>query len=172
MMRYVALAAGALLTPSAASAQGALPPVEDIASDLAFRYCPLFLANKFPLNDNTQLDGLGFEGEIKTQPNARFGEIQYRAQNRNGLQFSFGGTVGKICQVLVVGNGSASVDAAMRKRVSKHFAPDPSETRVNTDGSRVETLMARVSENAVLKIQFVTRPSPPTAGFQMFMTDQ
>lgn len=171
MIVRAALVAAASLASPAASAQGSPGNLENLAYSLAYVQCPKFLSGQFPLTGNPRLEEDGFKGPVRTQQHDRFGELKHVTQTQGELTLAFGGQVGKICQLLLVGEGSAKVLASVRARVSPNLKPDPSETSTQADGSRVETLMARVNDKTVLKVQFLSRGLLPMAGFNMFMTD-
>jgi hypothetical protein len=106
-----AAAACALLLPSGAFAQSPAPgasagprkfTTDEIVADLAYGYCPLFLANSFSLT-GPELAERGFSPAIVKQPNPRFGEVQMVTAKRADGEVSFGGSPGQVCTVILTG---------------------------------------------------------------------
>ena len=74
MLRAFAAAASLLLLPAAATAQERQFSIEEIAADLAYGFCPLFLAGQFSLTA-PELAARGFGTAIVKQPHPRVGEM-------------------------------------------------------------------------------------------------
>ena len=115
-IRLLAAAAAAALLAAPASAQRTYG-YEEIASDLAYGFCPLFLAGMFPL-DSPQLAERGFGKEVATQPNPRFGEVSMVTVKRAEGTISFGGAAGKVCTVVATGNKRAAALARLRETMA------------------------------------------------------
>ena len=165
----IAAAACALLLPSAASAQPRSYEVAEIAGDLAYGFCPLFLANAFPLTD-PRLAERGFSPAIAKQPNARFGELQMVNAKRADGEVAFGGVPGKICTVVVIGDKRAAALARLRESMSwigLDFKPAP-HTGAKLPGVAVETFKAPV-DGQVLVVQLIEAGgATPSVSAQLF----
>jgi hypothetical protein len=171
-LRSIAAAAGAafLLSPGA-SAQPRSYEVAEIAGDLAYGFCPLFLANMFPLTD-ARLAERGFSPAIAKQANARFGELQMVSAKRADGEVAFGGVPGRICTVVVVGEKRGAALAKLRETLSwtgLDFKPAP-HTGAKLPGVTVETFKAPV-DGQVLVVQLIEAGgATPSVSAQLFGT--
>jgi hypothetical protein len=168
MHRYLAAALIALAAPAAA--QDA-PPIEDVASDAAFGFCPLFLAGRFGL-DAPELAQRGFGTEVETAPDERFGQLSVVTTERDDGRMAFGGATGKICIVVVDGPHRADVLSALRDRkdwtglaFEAVDAPDEAPDR------NVETFRAAVEGQALYLQLFEAETSVPIVVAQLFAMD-
>ncbi len=119
--RFIAAAAAcALLLSAGASAQKPAPgaaagprkfTTDEVVADLAYGYCPLFLANMFSLT-GPELAERGFSKDIVTQQNPRFGEIQMVTAKRADGEVAFGGSPGQLCTVILSGEEKKGVALA------------------------------------------------------------
>lgn len=152
------IAAAALLAAAPAAAQSIPDTTDGIAQDLAYGYCPLYLAGQFPLTGNDQLKALGFTGTEQTGPNPRFGEVHFVEQKRDDLTVTFGGVPDKVCQVNLIGGGAKEIVGKVRANLSMlpfDFKPDAANSG-DRNGAQVETLTADVQPGVIMGIQFVT----------------
>ena len=172
-MRRAVLAACALLLPAAAAAQDAQPPIEEIAADLAYGYCPLYLAEQFPLADNPKLTGFGF-GAVTTQQDPRYGAVTTVSAKSADGDLVFGGAPGKTCTIAATGRKRDAVIAKLRQSMSYmglDFKPVPNVT-AGVPGFTVETFKAPV-EAQFLFVQLIQGTTPvPTVSAQLFVTDK
>jgi hypothetical protein len=166
---FIAAAACALLLSPAASAQPRTYEVAEIAGDLAYGFCPLFLADSFPLTD-PRLAERGFSPAIARQPNPRFGELQMVNAKRADGEVAFGGVAGRICTVVVTGDKRAAALAKLREAMSwtgLDFKPAP-HTGAKLPGVTVETFKAPV-DGQVLVLQLIEAGgATPSVAAQMF----
>lgn len=88
------------LPATAAAAPSRDRPIDEIAADLAYGSCPLFLAAKFSLT-GPELGALGFTKTINKQPSP-MGEASFVVAKRPDGEISFGGVSGKVCTVVIV----------------------------------------------------------------------
>lgn len=158
---FALLLAGSLaLMPAAARAEDDKPfsaddffsqpreyTVEEIASDLAYGFCPLFLARQFGLDD-PQLAERGFGTDIETAPDERFSEINMVTAKREDGRIAFGGSKGKACILVIDGPQREAALTALRERMSwtgldfqPVDAPGPAVT-----GATIETFRAAVED--------------------------
>lgn len=169
LMSLAAAAAFALLLAPGASAQPRDYSVEEIASDLAYGFCPLFLANAFPLT-SPQLAERGFSPAIRKQQNPRFGQIEMVAAKRADGEIAFGGAAGKVCTVVVGGERRAAALARLRDSMSwtgLDFKPAP-HTGASLPGVKVETFKAPV-DGQMLYVQLIEAAAPvPSVMAQLF----
>jgi hypothetical protein len=172
--RAATAAAAAALTLSApAAAQPRQYGFAEIAADLAYGFCPLFLANQFAL-DAPQLAERGFAKTVHKQPSPRFGELQLVSVTRAEGEIGFGGVPGQVCTVIVMGSGRADALAHLRKTMpymGLPFAPAPVPDP-KTEGVTVEAFKAPV-ENQFLNVQLIEAAAPtPMVMAQMFATNE
>jgi hypothetical protein len=172
-----ALLAAALLALPTASAQSVPDTLDGVVTDLAYGYCPLFLAGQFPLTGNPKLTELGFTGAEQSAPNARFGSLKFVGQKRDGVDLSFGGVPDKVCQVNVIGAGAPAMLAKVRAKLNMlpyDFKPDTANSGRGANGASAETLMAKIDATTVMRVQFVqgSVQGSPIAGVQIFFMDQ
>lgn len=178
--RLLAAAACALLPPSAAAAQPAMPraldeqrPIDEDAADLAYGFCPLYLAGEFSLT-GPQLEARGFSKAVQKQPHPRVGEMEMVTSKRADGEIGFGGAAGKACTVVVTGSKREAVVARLRKNMAfmgldmkPTASPGP-----KIAGVTVETFKAPV-EGQVLYVQIVQATAPaPTVAAQLFVMDK
>ncbi len=175
MIGRIFLTAAALLLPAAASAQDAAKPIEEAAADLAYGFCPLFLAGQFPLTGNPQLTALGFGDTVEKQANARFGELQVVSARRADGELSFGGAPEKTCSVVVAGDKR---DAALKmlhtnmEYMGLDFKPATDAKVPTVPGVTVETFKAPV-EGQFLYVQLIQAGgATPIVSAQLFAMDQ
>lgn len=150
-----AVAGCALLLAPAASAQPREYEVAEIAGDLAYGFCPLYLANIFPL-DSPQLAERGFSPKVAKQAHPRFGELQMVSARRADGEIAFGGVAGKICTVVVTGDKRSAALAKLREAMSwggLDFKPTPN-TGATLPGVTVETFKAPV-DGQMLYLQLI-----------------
>ncbi|HEU0135390.1 MAG TPA: hypothetical protein VFR28_11255, partial [Allosphingosinicella sp.] len=83
-----------------AAAQVREQPIGEIAADLAYGFCPLFLAGQFSLT-GPELAQRGFGKTIVKQPHPRVGEMSLVGAKLPDGQIQFGGASGKACTVIV-----------------------------------------------------------------------
>ena len=166
-------AAAALLLASAAPAQPREYGYEEIASDLAYGFCPLFLAGQFPLN-SPQLAERGFGTAIEKQPNPRFGELEVVTLKRADGEIAFGGAAGKVCTVVLGGGKRAAALEKLRETMSwtgLDFKPVPNHVAPPA-GVEVETFRAESGAQA-LYVQLIEAGGPtPAAMAQLFVMDK
>ena len=165
----IAAAGLALIVPAAASAQPRTYELAEIASDSAYGFCPLFLADQFPLTD-ARLAERGFSAAIARQPNPRFGELQMVAAKRADGEVAFGGVPGKICTVVVTGEKRGAALAKLRETMSwtgLAFKPAP-HTGAKLPGVKVETFKAPV-DGQFLVVQLIeSGGATPAVSAQLF----
>jgi hypothetical protein len=165
-------------TPAAAAAQVREQPIDEVAADLAYGFCPLFLAGQFSLT-GPELAERGFGKTVTKQPHPRIGEMNLVGAKLPDGQIQFGGAAGKACIVIV--NAPKSTRATVLARLRKNMAfmgldfkpaasPGPSVPALK--GATIETFKAPV-ENQILYLQHVQMDDP--AGVvvaQLFATDK
>ena len=169
-LRFLAAAAGfALLLPAGAVAQPRQYSTEEIAADLAYGFCPLFLADSFPLTA-PQLAERGFAPAVARQQNPRFGEIRMVTAKRADGEVAFGGAAGKVCSVVVSGAKRGAALAKLRETMSwtgLDFKPAP-HTGAAIPGVKVDTFKAAV-DGRFLYVQLIETGGPiPAVSAQLF----
>lgn len=174
MLRPLAAIAGALLASTAAGAQDRpQPTIASAAADLAYGYCPLFLAEQFPLNA-PQLARYGFGTAVEKRPDARFGELSMVAAARDDGQLAFGGVSGKVCTVVISGPQGDSALELLRERMPSTGLTFKS---VPYDGPSLPRTMIEVFqapiEGQFIYVQLIQNFGPaPAAIAQLFVTDE
>jgi hypothetical protein len=173
MLLHAFAAAALMLAPASGGAQEREFAIDEIASDLAYGFCPLFLAGRFSLTA-PELAERGFGTKIAKQPNARFGEMETVLAERPDGDVVFGGVSGKVCSVVI---GRANRDALLAKlRGSMSFmgldfkaAP---EGVAKVPGIEVETFKAPV-EGQMLYVQLISAGGPtPIVAVQLLAGEE
>jgi hypothetical protein len=174
VLRAFALAAVGLLASPAAAAQERVVPLAEIASDLAYGYCPLFLAGQFPLTGNPKLTAFGFGSVIEKRQDARFGEYQTVTLKRADGEVAFGGASGKACSVVIAGAQRQAALAKLRETMSwmgLDFKPVPNAAAAPA-GVTVETFRAPVDAQ-FLNVQLIQiAGATPAVVAQLYATDK
>jgi hypothetical protein len=175
-MSRIFAAALLLSLPAAAAAQVRDQPIDEIAADLAYGICPLFLAGQLSLT-GPELAERGFGTTVTKQPHPRVGEMSIVEAKRPDGEIAFGGASGKACTVVVKApKARAAVLARLRTSMAymgldfkPAAAPGPSLA-----GISAETFKAPV-ENQFLYLQLVQVGGPSGTGpvvAQLFATDK
>jgi hypothetical protein len=173
-LHLLAAFAGALLLSPAAAAQPRQYEMAEIAGDLAYGFCPLFLADAFPL-DSPQLAERGFGPAISKQAHPRFGELQMVGAKRADGDVAFGGVAGKICTIVITGEKREAALARLREAMSwggLDFKPAPHKG-ATVAGVKVETFKAPV-DGRMLYLQLIEAsvgPAPSVIA-QLFGMDE
>ncbi|UZK65926.1 hypothetical protein [Sphingomonas sp. M1-B02] len=172
MWRRLALAACALLLPAAAATQDVKPAIDQVSADLAYGYCPRFLAGQFALADNPRLVAFGFAPIVEKAPNPRFGELQMVTANRADGEISFGGAPQKVCSVVVTGANRDKALARLRSGMAQMGVPFKADlTNTGDRGAvKLESYKGRV-DGQMLNVQLIQAGVPePTVVAQLFVT--
>jgi hypothetical protein len=163
--------AAAALALAAAAQDG--PAIEEVAADLAYGYCPLFLAGQFPLTGNPQLERFGFASEITAAEVPRMGRIETVTARRADGEIGFGGAPERLCNVTIRGERREAVLARLRRDMPMMgivFAPDPAQTG-DRGGVSVESFKGRADAATMLNVQFLQAGGPvPMVSVQLFAT--
>lgn len=167
-------AACALMLSAAAPAQfDEQRPIDEDAADLAYGYCPLYLAGQFSLT-GPFLESRGFDKTIRKQPHPRVGEMEMVSSKRADGELGFGGAVGKACTVVVTGPKREAALTRLRKSMAfmgldLQPTADPGPA---VDGLAVETFKAPVA-GQMLYVQLVQATAPiPIVAAQLFVMDK
>lgn len=173
------LAAASLLSlPAAAAAQVREQPIDEIAADLAYGFCPLFLAGQFSLT-GPELEQRSFGKKVTKQPHPRIGEISLVEAKLPDGQIEFGGRAGKACTVVVHTTRSTRATVLARLRSSMAFmgldfkpAASPGPSVPMPAGTTIETFRAPI-EKQFLYLQHIHMPDPTgVVVAQLFATDK
>jgi hypothetical protein len=170
-----ALAAGALClpAPAAAAAQDRQWPIDEIAADLAYGYCPLFLAGQFSLT-GPELAERGFAPAVQTQPHPRMGEISMVSAKRPDGEIAFGGAPGKTCTVVVNGPKRGAALARLRESMAYMGLDFAATANIGPDvpGVAMQTFKAPV-DGQQLYVQLFDAGGPtPVVMAQLFVTEE
>lgn len=173
MLRSLAAAACLLLSPTAAAAQDRQWPIEELASDLAYGFCPLYLAGQFSLTA-PELAERGFGTTVLKQPHPRVGEMSLVSARRPDGDIAFGGAPGKACTVVIAGPKREAVLARLRETMSYmglDFRP-AANPGSSLAGVTVETFKAKVDAQ-MLYVQLVQAGGPtPSVAAQLFAMEE
>lgn len=161
------------LLPATALAQDRQWPIEEMATDLAYGFCPLYLAGQFSLT-GPELAERGFGPDVRKQPHPRVGEMSIVSARRPDGEIAFGGAPGKACTVVVAGPKREAVLAKLREAMSwmgldfqPTANPGPEVPRVTA-----ETFRAPVDAQ-MLYVQLVQADGPPpSVAAQLFAMDK
>jgi hypothetical protein len=165
----IAAAGCALLLAAAASAQPRSYEIPEIAGDLAYGFCPLFLADMFPLDD-PRLAERGFSPAVAKLANARFGELRMVSARRSDGEVAFGGVPGRICTVVVTGDKRSAALAKLREAMSwtgLAFKPAP-HTGAKLPGVAVDTFKAPVHGQTLVLQLIQSGGATPAVSAQLF----
>jgi hypothetical protein len=174
MLRPLAAAACALMLSAPAAAQlDGQRPIDETAADLAYGYCPLYLAGRFPLT-GPLMESFGFGKTIEKRPHPRVGEMEMVTSKRSDGELAFGGAVGKACTVVVAGPNRAAALARLRKSMA--FMGLDMKPAANPGpkvaGLAAETFKAPL-EGQMLYVQFIQASTPaPVVAAQLFVMDK
>lgn len=138
--------------------------IEEIAADLAYGFCPLYLAGQFPLTGNPMLDERGFGEDINRTPDARFGELEQVTAIRPDGNIAFGGVTDKVCSVTVTGADFETVSARLRSDMAfmgLDFQPDTANSG-DRGFAKLETFKAPV-DGQMLYVQLAQTTGPEPA---------
>jgi hypothetical protein len=181
--RALILSVAALAAAPAAAQPGTVPavreqPIDEIAADLAYGFCPLVLAGQFSLT-GPELEQRGFGKRVAKQPHPRVGEMSLVEAKLPDGRIEFGGAAGKACTVVV--HTTRSTRAAVLARLRSNMAymgldfkpaASPGPSVPIPAGSTIETFRASV-EKQFLYLQHVHMPDPTgVVVAQLFATDQ
>jgi hypothetical protein len=181
-MRTIAAAAllFLLLSPPGgrAPAQGRGQPIDEVAADLAYGLCPLFLAGQLSLT-GPELAGRGFGTTILKQPHPRIGEMNLVNARLADGEIAFGGAAGKACTVVVKSPRRAAVLSTLHRNMAYTGldfkpAPAPGPAVAGVPSSAIETFKAPAG-GQFLYVQLVSVSGPGGAGpvvAQLFVTDR
>ena len=173
MVRTLAVGACVLLSGAPALAQDRQWPIEELASDLAYGFCPLYLAGQFSLT-GPELEQRGFGKTVVKQPHPRVGEMSLVEAKRGDGSIAFGGAAGKACTVVVQAADRAAVLARLRSNMAfmgLGFQPT-ANVGPALPGVKVETFKAPV-DTQMLYLQLVQAEVPtPTVAAQLFAMDK
>jgi hypothetical protein len=173
MAGAVAAAAALLLAPPAAADLRAQQPIEEVAADLAYGLCPLFLAGQLPLT-SSELSSRGFSSTVQTSPHPRFGEMSIVEAKRPDGQLAFGGVSGKACTVVVQSANRGAVLAKLRSSMALTGLAFVKSANVSADapGATVETYSAPVDKQRLV-LQLIQAGGPtPVLAAQLFVMDK
>ncbi|HEX9947740.1 MAG TPA: hypothetical protein VGA98_09380 [Allosphingosinicella sp.] len=164
MLRTFA-AALLLSLPAAAAAQVREQPIDQIAADLAYGYCPLFLAGQFSLT-GPELAQRGFGKAIFTQQHPRVGEMSLVEAKLPDGRIQFGGAAGQACTVVAQAPKSTRDAVLARLRANMAFmgldfkpAASPGPSVPALAKAKVETFRAPV-EKQFLYLQHIQMDDP------------
>jgi len=167
------VAAQSLASAAPASAQPREYGFAEIAADMAFGFCPLFLAGQFPLT-SPELAARGFAAEIQKQANSRVGELQVVSVKRAEGEITFGGAPAKVCTVVIMGSGRDAALAHLREAMSYgglDFKP-VAHNGPQIEGLTVEAFKAPI-EGQFLNLQLIRGGGPtPMVMAQMYVTEE
>lgn len=173
MLRSLAAALSLLLAPAAAPAQDRTWPIDEMAADLAYGFCPLFLAGQFSLT-GPELAERGFGTTIAKQPHPRVGEMSLVSARQADGAIAFGGASGKACTVVVTSPKRSEVLARLRQSMAYmglDFQPADSPGPA-VAGVAVETFKAPAGPQ-ILYVQLIqTGGSDPSVAALLFAMEQ
>ena len=182
MLRFAAAAACALMLPAAASAQASKPlefdaprPIDEDAADLAYGFCPLYLAGQFSLT-GPLLESRGFGKTISRQPHPRVGEMEMVSSKRADGELGFGGAAGKACTVVVTGPKRDAALTRLRKNMAFMGLDMKPAANPGPDaaGVAVETFKAPMPiGDQMLYVQLIRASAPiPVVAAQLFVMER
>lgn len=153
-------------------------PIGEVAADLAYGFCPLFLAGQFSLT-GPELAERGFGKTVARQPHPRVGEMNLVEAKLPDGQIQFGGAAGKACTVIVRAPKSTRAAVLAKLRSNMAFmgldfkpaaAPGPGVPALK--GAAIETFKAPIDKQ-FLYLQHVQMDDPAgIVAAQLFATDK
>ena len=173
MKRAILASACLLLAAAPAAAQPREWPIDEMAADLAYGFCPLYLAGRFSLT-GPELAERGFGGTVSRQPHPRVGEMETVSARHKDGELAFGGAPGKACTVVVSGAKRPEVLARLRSNMAfmgLDFRPvaDPGPS---VAGVTAQSFEAPV-DGQMLYVQLIQAEAPvPTVAAQLFAMEK
>lgn len=173
---WALVAAGTVLAATPASAQWGERtfPIEEIAADLAYGFCPLYLAGQFSLTGNPMLAERGFAEEVSRTPDPRFGEVEQVKAARPDGTAAFGGIPGQLCNVTITGADAETVATRLKSDMAIMgiaMQPDPASSGERADG--MVAAFKGALEGQVLHLQIARTEAPEAAIVaQLYVTAQ
>jgi hypothetical protein len=173
MVRPFVAAAGLLLASAPAGAQQREWPIDEMAADLAYGFCPLYLAGQLPLTA-PELAERGFGATVSRQPHPRVGEMETVSARHKDGELTFGGAPGKACTVVVSGPKRPETLAKLRSSMAYmglDFQP-AANPGPGVAGVTAESFKAAV-DGQMLYVQLVQAKVPvPTVAAQLFAMEK
>ncbi|HEY5723919.1 MAG TPA: hypothetical protein VIT45_16540 [Allosphingosinicella sp.] len=162
-----------LLASAPAEAQQREWLIEEMAADLAYGFCPLYLAGQFSLTA-PELAERGFGATVSRQPHPRVGDLETVSARHKDGEVVFGGAPGKACTVMVSGPKRPETLAKLRSSMAfmgLDFQPAPSPGPA-VAGVTAESFRAPV-DGQMLYVQLVQTDVPvPTVAAQLFAMEK
>lgn len=163
------IASTAPAQPGKGPAQASQSDLAEMASDLAYGVCPLFLAGRFPLTTPLLAQrGFGTTTQKRTHPS--FGDLQMVSAKRNDGEISFGGLANKVCIVVATGEKRDAVLEKLRGNMfgtGLAFEPVPHSGPEFPDVT-IETFRAPVQDHAIYLQLIQARGATPSVTAQIF----
>lgn len=145
----------------------------EIAADLAYGLCPLFVSGLLDLKTDHMLAERGFSDEVTVRPSESHGEIAEVAAIRPDGSIHFGGAAGRLCNVTVNGGDSDAVLARLHANMPLmgiDLQPDPANSRTS-DTTTLEAFAGPVGDQ-ILHLQLArVETSSPSIIAQLYVTD-
>jgi hypothetical protein len=172
MLAPLAAATALLLAPTGAELR-AQQPIDEVAADLAYGLCPLFLAGQLPLT-SSELGDRGFSSTIHKSAHPRFGEMSIVEAKRPDGELGFGGVSGKVCTVVVQSAKHAAVLTRLRSAMTLTGLAFSKVPNVSADvpGATVETYSAPVEKQRLYLQLIEAGGSTPVLAAQLFVMDK
>jgi len=174
MRRSAALLAGSLaLLPTAAGAEQPWErsyTIDEIAADLAYGLCPLYLAGQLPLTGNAMLTERGLSDKVSRQASPRFGEMEQVEGIRPDGKVAFGGVPGKVCSVTVTDAQLDLISARLHRDMNLMGIPfKPEPLRVQNGGKTKVEVFKGPLDGKMLYVQLIRMQAPkPAIVVQLF----
>lgn len=176
LLRAAALAFAAAAVPAAAQVRE--QPIGETAADLAYGFCPLFLAGQFSLT-GPELAQRGFGKTVVTQPHPRVGQMSLVEAKLPDGRIQFGGAAGKACTVVVDAPQSTRPAVLARLRSNMAFmgldfkpAASPGPAVPALAGATIETFRAPVDQQFLYLQHIQMGGSAGVVVAQLFVMDK
>jgi hypothetical protein len=173
MLRPLLAAASILFASAPVAAQPREWPIDEMAADLAYGFCPLYLAGQFSLT-GPELAERGFGATVSKQPHPRVGEMETVSARHKDGELAFGGAPGMACTVVVSGPRRQEVLVRLRSNMAfmgLDFQP-VSNPGPSVAGVTAESFKAPV-DGQMLYVQLIQAEAPvPTVAAQLFAMEK
>ncbi len=173
----LAMFLGAAVSASAAAQEQAPQPIEALAADLAYGFCPQFMSGEAVLDANADLIARGFPAEAQRGVDASLPEFVQLVQARGDGEISVSGVPQSLCRVFVIGDSASAALEAFRAGVDAldlALVPDPENSGAR-NGGILDSLMVVTADGNMIGVQFFVgalSDGSPLAAFQINVQEQ
>lgn len=167
----------AVAAPATAQLPEFMRDLPNLATELAYNFCPRLMNGEAALENNPDLIELGFAATPKAGGNDDFPGFTRLSQTRNDGFLTVGGIPGKICEVTASGPEAAIAIRQLRASISSlglEFVADLANSGPRDNGT-VEAFKMKYSTTGQVKLRLIhttTGDGAPSASFQIMIQEK